>query len=322
MKNRKILGSGYAVGKEIVSNEDFEKILDTSDEWISSRTGIKTRRVSPDENSSDLGYRAALMAIEEANISKEDIDLIIVATITPDNITPSCASLIQDKLGLNEQTIMAFDMSAACTGFVYALQTASYMLSDYKCALVIGVDVNSKLMDYTDRNTSILFGDGAGAVIMKQENCNNVMYHYANSTGDHEGFLQGSGLVLPKPLQNGSREVGFLKQNGSEVFRFAVKALEEAVIEVLKKAGKDLDEIDYIIPHQANIRIIRNVAKRMKLSDDKFYTNLDKYGNTSGGSIPIALAEAMKENIIKPGMKIIMVGFGGGFTYAASYIEL
>lgn len=322
MKNRKLLGSGYAVGKEIVSNEDFEKILDTSDEWITSRTGIKTRRISPDENSSDLGYRAALMAIEEANISKEDIDLIIVATITPDNITPSCASLIQDKLGLNEQTIMAFDMSAACSGFVYALQTASYMLSDYTCALVIGVDVNSKLMDYTDRNTSILFGDGAGAVIMKQEECTNEMYHYANSTGDHEGFLQGSGLVLPQPLQNGSREVGFLKQNGSEVFRFAVKALEEAVVEVLAKAGKDVDEIDYIIPHQANIRIIHNVAKRMKLSNDKFYTNLDKYGNTSGGSIPIALAEAMKENIIKPGMKIVMVGFGGGFTYAASYIEL
>ena len=322
MKHRKIVGSGYALGKECITNEDFEKILDTSDEWITTRTGIKTRRVSPDENSSDLGYRAACMAIENANIKKEEIDLIIVATITPDNITPSCACLIQDKLGLNEQTIMAFDISAACTGFVYALQSAAYMLSDYTCALIIGVDVNSKIMDYSDRNTSILFGDGAGAVVMKTQDCANEMYHYANSSGDHEGFLIGSGLSLPHPLRNGNREIGFLKQNGSEVFRFAVRALEEAVVEVLKKAGKTLDEVDYIIPHQANIRIIRNVAKRMKLSEDMFYTNLSHYGNTSGGSIPIALAEAMEKKIVKPGMKIIMVGFGGGFTYAASYIEL
>ena len=322
MKNRKLIGSGYALGKEIVSNEDFEKILDTSDEWIRSRTGIETRRISPNENSSDLAYRAALMAIEHAKIAKEEIDLIIVATITPDNITPSCACLIQDKLGLNEQKIMAFDVSAACTGFVYALQIASYMLCEYQCALVVGVDVNSKLMDYTDRNTSILFGDGAGAVILKAQTCENEMIHYANSSGDHEGFLIGKGLDLVKPLQNGNHEIGYLSQNGSEVFRFALKALEEAVIEVLKKANKTIEEIDYIIPHQANIRIIRNVAKRMKLSEDKFYTNLDKYGNTSGGSIPIALGEAIHQGVLKSGMKIIMVGFGGGFTYAATYIEL
>lgn len=322
MKNRKILGTGYAIAKNCVSNHDFENILDTNDEWIMSRTGIKTRYVSSDENTSDLGYRAACEAIADAKIAKEEIDLIIVGTITPDNITPSCACLIQDKLGLNDCHLMAFDISAACTGFVYGFQIASYMLSEYRCALIIGADVNSKIMDYEDRNTSILFGDGAGALIMKRETNENELFHYAQSVGDHNGFLQGNGLAMASPLVNANREIGFLKQNGSEVFRFAVKALEEAVQEVLKKAGKDMQDIDYIIPHQANIRIIRNVAKRMKIAEDKFYTNLDKYGNTSGGSIPIAFAQARAEGVIKEGMKVIIVGFGAGFTYAASYIEL
>ncbi|NLC48067.1 MAG: ketoacyl-ACP synthase III [Tenericutes bacterium] len=322
MKNRKIIGVGYQVGNKCVKNKEFEKIIDTTDEWILSRTGIKTRYVSTNKNTSELGFLAAKKAILNANISKEEIDLIIVATITPDNTTPSCSCLIQDKLGLNKKKIMAFDINAACTGFVYALQVASYMLSDYKCALVIGVDVNSKIVDYTDRNTCILFGDGAGAIIMKQEDTNNEMIHYANSIGDHEGFLSASGLVIHEKLENASREIGFIKQNGSEVFRFAVGALEEAISEVLKKANKTLDEIDYVIPHQANIRIIDNVAKKINLNKNKLYINLDKYGNTTAGSIPIALSEAITKDIVKEGMKIILVGFGGGFTYAASYIEL
>ncbi|MDF9824709.1 3-oxoacyl-[acyl-carrier-protein] synthase-3 [Breznakia sp. PF5-3] len=322
MENIEIAGSGYAIAEHCISNHDLEKILDTNDEWITTRTGIKTRYVSSDENTSDLGYRAACQAIEKAKIEKSDIDLIIVGTITPDNITPSCACLIQDKLGLNEAKIMAFDISAACTGFVYAMQIATYMLSEYSCALVVGADVNSKLMDYEDRNTSILFGDGAGAVILKKTKSSKQIHHYAQSSGDHDGFLKGQGIQMAQPLVNANREVGFLKQNGSEVFRFAVKALEEAIVEVLKKADKNIDEIDYIIPHQANIRIIRNVAKRMKLPVEKFYTNLDVYGNTSGGSIPIAFAQAYEQGVIKAGMKIIMVGFGAGFTYAASYVEL
>jgi len=322
MKNRKIKGYGYEAGSKCITNADFEKVIDTNDEWIVSRTGIKTRYVSPDKNASDLGFMAASKAIENAGIKKTDIDLIIVATMTPDNLTPSVACLIQAKLGLNDKKIMAFDVNAACTGFVYALQVASYMLEEYKCALVVGVDINSKMIDYTDRNTCILFGDGAGSVVIAREESDNRMIHYATSVGDIEGELRATSISLHEPIKNGNREVGFLKQNGSEVFRFAVNALEEAIVEVLKKADKTLDDIDMVIPHQANRRIIDNVAKRIGLDDDRLYINLDKYGNTSSGSIPIALAEAREKGMIKEGMKIIIVGFGGGFTYAASYIEL
>ena len=322
MRNRKIKGYGYAPGSKCISNADLEKVIDTNDEWIVSRTGIKTRYVSPDKNASELGFMAASKAIENAGIEKGKIDLIIVATMTPDNLTPSVACLIQARLGLNDKKVMAFDINAACTGFVYALQVASYMLEEYECALVVGVDINSKMIDYTDRNTCILFGDGAGSVIISREDCDNQMIHYAVSKGDIEGELCAPGIPLHEPIKNGNREVGFLKQNGSEVFRFAVNALEEAIVEVLKKANKTLDDIDMVIPHQANKRIIDNVAKHIGLDENKLYINLDKYGNTSGGSIPIALAEAMEKGVIKPGMKIIIVGFGGGFTYAASYIEL
>jgi len=322
MKNRKIKGFGYEPGSKCITNSDFENIIDTNDEWIVSRTGIKTRYVSPDKNASELGFIAASKAIENAEINKEDIDLIIVATMTPDNITPSCACLIQAKLGLNEKKVMAFDINAACTGFVYALQVASYMLEEYKCALVVGVDINSKMVDYNDRNTCILFGDGAGSVVLSREECSNQMIHYAVSKGDIEGKLCAKAIPLHEELKNGDREFGFLEQNGSEVFRFAVSALEEAIVEVLKKADKTLDDIDIVIPHQANKRIIDNAAKHMGIGEDKLYINLDRYGNTSGGSIPIALAEAIENGVIKEGMKIIIVGFGGGFTYAASYIEL
>lgn len=321
MNNYKIKGHGYAIPRNCIHNQDFEKILDTSDEWIQTRTGMQTRYVSDNENTSELAARAAKQAIANAQIDQNEIDLIIVATITPDCLTPSVASLLQARLGLNGNPIMAFDINAACSGFVYALQTASYMLSEYSCALVVGADLNSKIMDYEDRNTCILFGDGAGALILKREENKRQMFHFARSIGDEQGFLKCKGLDLVKPLTNGSREVGFLYQNGSEVFRFAIKAMEEAIVEVLKKANVDISEIDYIIPHQANIRIIRHVAKKMKVADEKFYTNLDKYGNTTGATIPIAFAEAVEKGLIKEKMKIVLVGFGSGFTYAASYLE-
>ncbi|OCN04570.1 3-oxoacyl-ACP synthase [Erysipelotrichaceae bacterium MTC7] len=321
MKNRNILGSGYAVGNNTVPNQAFESIIETNDEWIVSRTGIKERRISTDQNTSDLATEAAKKAIANAGIDLNEIDLLVCATMTPDNITPSTACLIQGKLGLQDKTMMAFDISAACTGFVYALQVASYMLADYTCALVVGVDVNSKIVDYTDRNTCILFGDGAGAVIMKQEATEKEMYHYANATGDMNGELICPGLPTHELLKNGNHEIGYLYQNGSEVFRFAVKALQEAVEAVLEKAGKTIADVDVLIPHQANIRIINNVVKRMKIDEAKVFTNLHKYGNTSGGSIPIALAEAMEQGVIAPGMCVVMVGFGAGFTCAASLVE-
>lgn len=322
MKNIKLLSSGYALAEHCISNADLERVVETSDEWITQRTGIKSRYVSSHENTSDLGFRAAKDAIQKANIDAKEIDLIIVATITPDHFTPSTACLIQEKLGLNDCHVMAFDISAACSGFIYAMHVASSMLGQYKCALVIGSETLSKIIDWRDRNTCVLFGDGAGALLLKhEENVKNIQF-YAQSIGDAKGTLQASGVNLNAPLQNSDKNFGYMQMDGSEVFRFAIKAMEDAIVKVLEQANVSLEEIDLIIPHQANIRIIRNVAKRMKLAEDKFYINLDKFGNTSAASIAIGLAQASEEGKLKAGMKLVLVGFGAGFTYAASYIEL
>lgn len=322
MKNIEIIGSGYAIAKHCITNHHLEKVIDTSDEWIVARTGIQTRYVSDDENTSDLGYRASKNAIEKSGIDPNDIDLIIVATMTPDHFTPSCACLIQEKLGLNNNHIMAFDINAACSGFIYAMQVASSMLGAYNCALVIGAETLSKIIDWQDRNTCVLFGDGAGALIMKYQENNKEIYHYAKSIGDNQGILKAEGIPLHAPLHNAENRFGYLKMEGNEVFRFAVKAMEHGINEVLKQSGLTLDDIDLIIPHQANLRIIAYVAKRMKIDQDKFYTNLHQFGNTSAASVAIAYAQASQQGIIKSGMKIILVGFGAGFTYGASLLEL
>ncbi|MFV0382373.1 MAG: beta-ketoacyl-ACP synthase III [Breznakia sp.] len=322
MKNRRILGMGYAIPDTCVHNDDLQQVMDTDDAWISSRTGIHSRYISTHENASDLAYRAAMQAMEDANIKKTTIDLIIVATMTPDHITPSTACLLQAKLGLNENHVMAFDVNAACSGFVYATQIASSMLEEYTCALVVGVDVNSKLLDWHDRSTSILFGDGAGAIVLKREASEKEFIHFAQSKGDVDGFLKCQGITQSVPLQNANREVGYLYQRGNEVFRFAVASLQEALAKVLIKADKRMEDIDLIIPHQANVRIIANVARQLQVPMEKFYTILESFGNTSAGSIPMALAMAKEEGKLQAGMKIIFVGFGAGFTYAATYYEV
>lgn len=323
MNHVKLIGTGYASAKHCISNDDLSKIVDTNDAWIYSRTGIKTRYISSDENTSDLGYRAACKAIENANIAASEIDLIIVATITPDHFTPSCACLIQEKLGLNDCHVMAFDISAACSGFVYGLQIASAMLATHKCALVIGSETLSKIIDWQDRNTCVLFGDGAGAAVLKQEVSDKRIAFYSQSIGDNKGTLEAKGVSLDKtPLHNSEKTFGYMKMDGAEVFRFALKAMEEAITQVLSQVEVSLDEVDLIIPHQANIRIIRSVAKRMKLAEDKFFVNVEHFGNTSAASVAIALAQAFEQGKIKAGMKLVLVGFGAGFTYAASYIEV
>ncbi|MDD3049239.1 MAG: ketoacyl-ACP synthase III [Bacilli bacterium] len=322
MKDIKIIGSGYAIAKHRITNFDLEKVIDTSDEWITSRTGISSRYVSSDENTSDLAYRAAQQAIANASLNVKEIDLIVVATMTPDHFTPATACLLQEKLGLNDCQIMAFDINAACSGFLYAMYIASNMLNDHQCALVVGSETLSKLIDWQDRNTCVLFGDGAGAMLLKKISSNKVMNYYAQSIGDNKGILQANGIALNEPLHNHEKNFGYLQMDGSEVFRFAIKAMQSAIFEVLKKANQSIDAIDLIIPHQANLRIIKNVAKRMKLTEDKFYVNLDRYGNTSAASVAIAYAQAMEEGKLRSGMKIVLVAFGAGFTYAASYIEL
>lgn len=322
MKDMTLIGCGYAVPEHCICNSDLESVVDTNDEWIIQRTGIESRYVSSQENTSDLGYRAALAAIANANIDVKSVDLILVATATPDCITPSCGCLIQEKLGLNDCHVMAFDINAACSGFLYAMHVASCMLGQYQCALVIGSETLSKIIDWTDRNTCVLFGDGAGAAILRYEPSDLQYEYYAQSIGDNKGVLRAEGIPMHAPLENVDKNFGYLQMDGTEVFRFAVKAMEDGIIKVLAQANKTMNDVDLIIPHQANIRIIRNVAKRMKLTEDKFYINLNKFGNTSAASVAIALAQAYEEGIVHKGMKILLVGFGAGFTYAASYLEL
>lgn len=322
MNNINIIGTGYAIPEHCISNDDLAEVVDTSDEWIKSRTGISTRYLSDNENTSDLGYRAAEMAIKKSGIDRKRIDLIVVATMTPDNVMPSTACIIQAKLGLNGCHVMAFDINAACSGFIYALQIAANMLNNYHYALVIGSETLSKIVDWTDRNTCVLFGDGAGALLLENTLTDCVMNFYAQSIGDDNGVLKADGVGLTKPLMNSDAKISYITMNGREVFRFAVNAIISGIDEVLNKRNLTIDDVDLIIPHQANIRIIDHVARKYKIDKKKFFVNLDRYGNTSAASVAIALAQCFEEKRIKKGMKIVLVGFGGGLTYGSALIEL
>lgn len=312
MKGLKIVSTGYYAPQNVLDNFDFEKMVETSDEWIVSRTGIKKRHITENESCVDLGYQAALKAVEK--IDKNKIGLIICATMTPDNFTPSNACLIQERLGLNEQEIMCFDLNAACSGFVYALTVANSLLQNLeedKYALVIGSEELSKIVDYNDRNTCVLFGDGAGAVVVAKGS--GLFVSYCNSSGNLE--------VLKAAAISKDDNNHYLTMMGQDVFKFAVTVIPESINAVLTKAGLTLDDIKYVVCHQANYRIIKNVYKKLKSSEEKFYMNLHEYGNTSAASIPLALGEMDEKGLIKPGDKIICVGFGGGLTWGATLIE-
>lgn len=315
-----VIGSGYARAQHKVHNSEFEQIVDTSAEWIASRTGINYRYFSSAENTSDLATRASLNALHHAAIDKSKIKYIVVATITPDAFTPSTACIVQDKLGLSGADIVAFDMNAACSGFVFALQVASSLLKEGDIALVIGAETLSKIIDFSDRDTCVLFGDGAGAFLIRSTISAKVAF-YLRSLGDSNQYLQAKGISMQSILSNNEKDYSYLKMNGREVFRFAIHAIPDAIYRLCEKEDIDLQTIDLIIPHQANMRIISYVAKKMELPINKFYTNLNEFGNTSAASIPIAFAQCAEEGNIKKGMKILMVGFGGGLTYGASYIE-
>lgn len=318
MNKIRILSSGLAKTNHRISNHDLEKIVDTSHEWIVQRTGISSRYVSFDENTSDLACAAARQAIENANIDKTTIDAIIVATMTPDNITPSTACLVQQKLGLNNCQMLSFDINGACSGFIYALQVASDLLNRYQRILVIGSETLSKMIDYQDRSTCVLFGDGAGAMII--EKGQSALYHYANSIGNEEA-LCAKGLPLLNKLENREDISHYLTMQGNDVFRFAVMALKEAIESVLEQSSYTMDDIDLIIPHQANYRIISHVAKKMNVDISKFFMNLQEYGNTSAASIPIAYHDALTQGYIQKESRIILVGFGAGLTYGATLID-
>ncbi|MDD2445727.1 MAG: ketoacyl-ACP synthase III [Clostridia bacterium] len=310
--NVKIVSTGHYVPEKCLTNEDLEKMVDTDDKWIYSRTGIKNRHIieSPKiEDTSDLACKAALDAINKANYDVNKIDLIITATFTPDYRSPSVANLVQAKLGLSHKEIPCFDINAACTGFIYALNVASQMLNSgkYKGVLVIGAEVISKFVDYTNRDTCVLFGDGAGAVILEQTLEDKPAYFYTVSQGELDKLIYVDEFVHMK---------------GKEVYLFATSTIEKAIKHILNDTNMNFNDIKTIIPHQANLRIIQSVAKKLELDMSKFFINIEKYGNTSAASVAIALDEFMSTPNAKPNDKVLLVGFGGGFTYGATILTI
>lgn len=324
MKNAKMIGFGLYTPKNLVENEKLQEFLETSDEWIRTRTGIERRYISLDENTSDLAVEASKKALSQAGLSAEDIDLIIVATVTPDNFTPSTACIVQDKLGA--KNAWAFDINAACTGFIYALKLARSLIKSGEAnnALIIGAETLSKALNWEDRGSCVLFGDGAGATVLTstEEDCG-IKCVNVKSDGSKGDSLVIQGLPLNSPFKDG-KEVSenYINMNGREIFKFATKVMEESIVEILEKENIKIEDIAAIIPHQANLRIIDYVVKRLEIPREKFITNLQNYGNTSGASIPIALCESIDEGNLKKGDNIIMVGFGGGLTWGAALIKL
>lgn len=309
-KGLRIIGTGHYAPDNVVTNDDLSKIVDTNDEWITSRTGIKRRHHVTDESNQDMAIAAAKMALDNSAIDVNELGVVVCATVRADNLTPSMACMIQKLLGLPGD-MPCFDINAACSGFMYGIQAARGILlqSDKKYGLVIGSETLSKVLDMTDRSTCILFGDGAGAAVIELTD-DNRFYSVLGSKGDDE--------VLNIPNHNGDRYVHML---GSDVFKFAVSTVPKTIFELLDKAGLTADDIDLFVCHQANMRIIESVAKKCKQSLEKFYINLYEYGNTSSASIPIALSELNQKGMLKSGMKIICVGFGGGLTWGGAYIE-
>lgn len=325
MRNSIIAGTGSYAPCNVVSNDDLSKIMDTNDEWIESRTGIKNRCISTEENTSDLAYEAGLKAIKNAGMTAEDIDLIIVSTITPDMQMPSTACMVQKKLGALNAS--AFDVSAACSGFIYAIDIADSMIRSgrHDNVLVIGAEVLSKSVDWSDRSTAVLFGDGAGAAVIKaDENEKGILYALTAAEGDKCQYLEMEEKPVISPFSNNkvTHNNKYITMDGKQVFRFSTRVIVDAVKKLLEKADISINDISCIIPHQANYRIIEYAAHKLHVDCDKFYLNIRNYGNTSSASIAIALDEALRENKIKKGDKVILVGFGGGLTYGAILVEI
>lgn len=311
MQGIQIIGTGRALPDKVVSNEELCKLVDSSDEWIRSRTGISQRYVCAGETCVSLATEAAKKAINCRNIDIDDIGVVLVATSTADTAFPSTACMVKNNLGLPED-VMSFDISAACSGFLYGLEICRGLLlaGKKKYALVIGSEHLSKLMDYEDRASAVLFGDGAGAALIALEDT--IYYHKAWSDGNAEVlWCHGPG-----------KDPGVLHMQGNKVFRFAVNALMDAIVSILDEANMTIDDIDYVVCHQANIRIIEHVMKKYPGYEDKFYINIERYGNTSAASIPIALDEMIEKGLIGDGKKVLCVGFGAGLTWSSGIITV
>ncbi len=320
MIHARVVGTGSFLPGEPVSNNDLvARGFDTSDEWIVERTGIRRRHLAePDVTASQLAYEAATRAIAAAGCQPSDIDLIIVATSTPDYIFPSTAALLQARLGIANGGA-AFDLQAVCTGFAYALATAEKFIrsGSHRRALVVGAEVFSRILDWNDRGTCVLFGDGAGAVVLEAAEQPGILATALHADGSHNAIL-----CVPGQVNRGSITGDpFLRMDGQAVFKFAVRVLSEVAKEVLDKAGLGIDEIDWLIPHQANIRIMQATAKRLGVPADKVVSTVGEHGNTSAASIPLALDLAVRDGRIRRGQKILLEGVGGGFTWGAALIE-
>ena len=315
----RIVGTGSYLPPRIVTNEELAKKLDTSDAWIQERTGIRQRHIAEESQaSSDLALEASRRALEAAGVTAAEIDLIIVATSTPDYIFPSTACLLQAKLGV--KGCAAFDMQAVCSGFVYALATADSLMKNgiYKKALVVGAEVFSRILDWNDRATAVLFGDGAGAVVLAAGDRPGVHASVLHADGSQVGILSVPGNIC------GGRIIGspFLQMHGKEVFKLAVRVLDESAREVVAAAGMKLEDIDWLIPHQANVRILEATAKRMGLPRERLVVTVDHHANTSAASVPLALDEFVRAGKIRTGQKVLLQGVGGGFTWGATLVTM
>ncbi len=321
----KIVSSGIAVPEKVLTNQDLEKMIDTSDEWIISRTGIRERRISaPGVASSDLGTDAARMALDSAGLSPQEVDLILVATASGDHLFPSTACVIQKNLKAARAT--AFDISAACSGFLFGLTVAHSLMrvGHYRNALIIGAETLTKITDYKDRSTCILFGDGAGAMVVTLGNDNKGLFaSHLGSDGRYTDLLNlpAGGTRLPATAETIREHQHYIKMEGNELFKVAVRSMEEAAKIALEKSGLTKADIDLLIPHQANIRIINSLVKRLGIDEDRVYINIDRYGNTSAASIPIAYHEARSKGLFDKDSNILMVAFGGGITWGGVLVR-
>jgi len=313
----RVIGWGKYLPDKVLTNQELEQFVDTTDAWIWSRTGIRERRIAgADETASTMAVRASREALDISRIQADSLDLVIAATCTPDHMFPACASLVQDSLGAKKAA--AFDINAACSGFIYALATACQFIAagTYDNVLVVGSEVYSRILDWQDRNTCVLFGDGAGAVVIQaSDSLPGSLSFVLGNDGSGANVLYTPG---PCGLNDGRY---FLTMKGQEVYKFAVNIIEEATKQAVAAAHLELSDIDLIIPHQANTRILKTAARMLDLPLDQFFINVERYGNTSAASIPIALCEAVEDGRIKDGDKLVLVGFGGGLSWAAMAIQ-
>ena len=320
--NTKIIGTGSYLPPDILTNDDIARFVETSDEWIAERTGIRRRHIASTDTTVSMATKSAFLALEDAGISAEEIDLIIVGTVSADELVPSTACRVQSEIGA--KNAVSFDINAACSGFLFALSLADAYIKSGACkkALIIGVETLSKIVDWTDRGTCVLFGDGAGSAVLSTSDKDEGLLSFTlGSDGFKSDCLMCNGRSNENPLVHTGQGPGYISMDGPEVFKFAVKTVPGAIKKVLEEAGLEANDVDHFILHQANLRILQTISKRLKIPMDKIPTNMDECGNTSAASVPILLDQCARKSLFKSGDYIILAGFGAGLTWGCSLIK-